>query len=244
MAYISPSISASGTTFAQFQAGGASRHLENLIAANLNGTQAPSSAPTVSVSGAGGLLAAGTYYLRITETNGLGETTASPESAQFTVTAGQIPTVTFPTLQAGNTARNVYLTPTGGASGSETLYADGIAAGTYSLSAVAPSNSFAVAPPTTNTTGLTNSKLQLLRYAKTGQFEKVWRFLHQVISVFNQGEPATFQDIVLKLRDAHFTFVLMNQLCAEAGALIDANPGHFTTTSTGIGGIKTQRTWP
>ena len=39
MAYISPSITASGTTFAQFQSGGASRHMENLIAANLNGAR-------------------------------------------------------------------------------------------------------------------------------------------------------------------------------------------------------------
>jgi hypothetical protein len=244
MAYISPSITASGTTFAQFQAGGASKHLENLIAANLNGNQAPSAAPTVAVSGTGGLLAAGTYYLRATETNGIGETTASPESAQFTVTAGQVPTVTFPTLQAGNTARNVYLTPAGGASGSETLYAEGITAGTYGLSVVAPSNSFAIAPPATNTTGLTTTKLQLIRYAKTGQFQKVWNFLHQVVAVFNQGEPATYQDIVMKLHDVHSTFVLMAQLCAEAGALIDANPGHFARISTGIGGAKTQRTWP
>ncbi len=244
MAYISPSITASGTTFAQLQAGGASKHLENLIAANLNGTQAPSAAPTVSVSGTGGLLAAGSYYLKITETNGIGETTASPESAQFNVTAGQIPTVTFPTLQVGNIARNVYLTPAGGASGSEVLYADGITAGTYGLSAVAPSSSFAVAPPKTNSTVLANSKLQLLRYAKTNQFQKVWDFLRQVISIFNQGEPATYQEVVVKLRDAHTTFALMAQLCAEAGALIDANPGHYTNVSTGIGRTKTQRTWP
>ena len=160
------------------------------------------------------------------------------------MTAGQIPTVTFPTLQTGNTARNVYLTPAGGASGSEVLYAEGITAGTYSLSAVAPSNSFAVAPTTTNTTGLTNSKLQLLRYAKTGQFQKVWTFLHQVISVFNQGEPASYQDIVMKLRDAHATFALLAQLCAEAGALIDANPGHLAMSSTGSSGTRTRRTWP
>jgi hypothetical protein len=244
MAYISPSINASGTTFAQFQSGGASKHLENLIAANLNGTQAPLAAPMVSVSGTGGLLAAGSYYLKITETNGIGETTASPESAQFNVTAGQIPTVTFATLQVGNTARNVYLTSAGGASGSEVLYAEGIAAGPYSLSAVAPSSSLAVAPRTTNSTVLTNSKLQLLRYAKTNQFQKVWNYLHQVISIFNQGEPATYQDIAIKLRDAHTTFALMAQLCAEAGALIDANPGRFTTVSTGIGRTKTRRTWP
>jgi hypothetical protein len=30
--------------------------------------------------------------------------------------------VTFPALQSGNIARNIYLTPPGGASGSESLY--------------------------------------------------------------------------------------------------------------------------
>jgi hypothetical protein len=244
MAYISPSITASGTTFAQFQGGGATRHLENLLAANLNGTQAPSSAPTISVSGSGGLLAAGTYHLIITETNGLGETTASPESAQFSVTAGQVPTVTFPTLQPGNLARNVYLTPAGGASGSEVLYASGITASTYGLSFAAPSNSYAVAPPATNTTGLTSSKIQLLRFARTGQFQKVWDFLHELLSVFNQGDPASFQSVVMKLRDVHTVFAMMSQLCAEGGALIDANPGHFANVRTGIGGTKTERMWP
>jgi hypothetical protein len=244
MAYISPSITPSGTTFAQFQTGGASRQLETLIAANLNGTASPSSAPTVSVSGSGGLLVAGTYYLKITETNGIGETTASPESPPFTVTAGQVPIVTFPALQAGNTARNVYLTPAGGASGKEVLYATGIAASTYNLSYEAPSNSYAVAPPTTNTTILTSTKLQLLRCLKTGQFQKAWDFLHQILTVYNQGDPASYRDITTKLHDAHTVFALLNQLCSEAGTLIDANPGHIASVSTGIGGMKSQRTWP
>jgi hypothetical protein len=244
MAYISPSITASGTTFAQFQAGGASRHLENLITANLNGTPAPTSAPTVAVAGSGGLLAAGTYRLVLTETNGLGETTASPESAPFNVAAGQIPTVTFPALQAGNSARNIYLTPAGGASGSEVLYADGIATATYNLSFVALSNSYAAPPPTTNTTGLTNTKLQFLRYAKTGQLQKVWDFLHELLSTFNQGEPVSYQNLMAKLRDIHTVFAIMSQLCSEEGALIDANPGHFVNVTTGIGGTKTLRTWP
>jgi hypothetical protein len=246
MAYISPSITPSGTTFAQFHAGGASGHLEYLIAANLNGTQSPSVsiAPTVSVSGSGGSLALGTYHLVFTETNGLGETTASGESSPFTVAAGQVPTVTFPSLQSGNLARNVYLTPANGASGSELLYADGIVTGTYSLSAAAPTNTFAVAPPMVNTTGLTTTKLQFLRYAKSGNLQRAWDFLHQQVTTFNRGDPANFQSVVTKFRDAHTVFALLAQLCSEAGALIDANPGHFSNVPTGIGGTKTQRSWP
>ena len=186
MAYISPSIAPSGTTFAQFQAGGASGQLERLIAANLSGTAAPS-APTLSSDGrrhSGGNLAAGTYYVKVTETNGIGETTASAE-ASVTIAAGNIPQVTFAALQTGNTARNVYV---GTASGGEVLYASGITAGTYNLSAAIPTNSYAVPVPTVNTTGLIstnastgvvgNQKIAGLRAARRGVFRAsgtTWR---------------------------------------------------------------------
>src|SRR5947209_6026650 len=118
MGYTSPNVIASGTTFAQFQAGGVSGHLERLIAAQA-ATLAPTAAPTATGGGSiGGLLAAGTYYLVFTESNGFGETTKSPESAQLTVGATNIPRVTFPSLKTGNLARRLYLGarngPTGG----------------------------------------------------------------------------------------------------------------------------------
>ena len=84
-----------------------------------------------------GPLAVGTYYVKVTESNGLGETTPSIE-ASVTIASGNIPQVTFAALQAGNSARNVYV---GTASGAEVLYASGITAGTYSTllnEAVAP----------------------------------------------------------------------------------------------------------
>ena len=252
MAYTSPSIAPSGTTFAQFQAGGASSILERLIAANFPGTAAPG-APTISPTGGGttgGNLAAGTYYVKVTESNGVGETTASPE-VSVTVAAGDIPQVTFAALQAGNTARNMYV---GTASGAEVLYASGITAGTYNLSASIPANSYAVPVPTVNTTGLTstnattgvtaNQKLAALRAVEKGRLQNVWDNLTQLISQFNQGEPVSFSNVVTKLRDAHTVFAALTELCAEMGALIDANPGHFTNVSTGIGGQKTVRHWP
>jgi hypothetical protein len=252
MAYTSPSIAPSGTTFAQFQAGGVSGQLERLIAANFNGTAAPG-APTLSPTGggtSGGNLAAGTYYIKVTETNGIGETTASPE-VSVTIAAGNIPQVTFAALQAGNTARNVYL---GTASGAEVLYAGGVTAGTLNLSAVIPTNSYAVPVPTVNTTGLTstsgsggavgNQKLAGLRACERGRLQAVWANLGWLISQFNRGEPVAFSDALTKLRDAHTVFALLTQLCAEMGTLIDANPGHFTKVSTGIGGQRTVRQWP
>jgi hypothetical protein len=252
MAYISPSIDPSGTTFAQFQAGGVSGQLERLIAANFSGNAAPA-APTLSATGGGttgGNLAAGTYFVKVTETNGIGETIASPE-ASVTIAAGNIPQVTFAALQAGNSARNLYVGP---ASGAEVLYASGVTAGTLNLSAAIPTNSYAVPAPTVNTTGLTsmnastgvvgNQKIAALRASERGRLQAVWANLASLISQFNRGEPVSFMDMVMKLRDAHTVFALLAQLCAEMGALIDANPGHFTKVTTGIGGQKTVRQWP
>ena len=56
-------VVASGTTFAQFQAGGASGHLELLIAAQ-GATLAPTVAATLAETGSGGTLPAATYYCR------------------------------------------------------------------------------------------------------------------------------------------------------------------------------------
>jgi len=252
MAYTSPSIAPSGTTFAQFQAGGTSGILERLISANFSGMASPG-APTVTPTGggtAGGTLAAGTYYVMVTETNGIGETTASPEIS-LAITAGNIPQVSFAAMQAGNTARNVYV---GTASGAEVLYASGVTAGTYNLSASIPTNSHAVPAPTVNTTGLTstnastgvvaNQKLAALRAVEKGRLQDVWNNLTQLIGQFNRGEPVSFSNVVTKLRDAHTVFAALAELCAEMGALIDGNPGHFTNVPTGIGGQQTVRQWP
>jgi hypothetical protein len=252
MAYTSPNITPSGTTFALFQAGGATGILERLIAANLFGTTAPG-APTVSATGGGstgGNLAAGTYYIKVTEINGIGETTASPE-VSVAIAAGNIPQVTFAALHAGNTARNVYV---GSASGAEVLYATGVTAGTFNLSAAISTSSYAVPVPMVNTTGLTstnaasgevaNQKLAALRACEKGRLQGVWDNLAGMLSQFNRGEPVLFNSVVTKLRDAHTVFAVLAQVCAEAGNLVDANPGRFTNATTGIGGQKTVRKWP
>jgi hypothetical protein len=256
MAYASPSITASGTTFAQFQAGGVSGHLELLIAAQA-ATLAPTVAHTWTATGggaSGGSLAAGTYYSVVTETNGIGETTKGPESAQITVNATNIPRITFQTLKTGNTARNVYIGAAGGSTGGPyTLYAEGITASTYDLSAAAPANSFAVAPPTSNTTGLTytdansighNEVLDFLRKQEKGERGKIYGYLHDLIAEFNAGEPISYMGVMVKLRHAHTAFAMLATLCAEMGVLIDANPGTLGTASTPIGGRKMTRTWP
>lgn len=242
MSYTSPSVIASGITFAQLQAGGPSGHLNKLITANTANTSAPSAAPTLAASGSLATLPAATYFVQVTETNGIGETTPSPVSSGQVVTFGQNLVVTPPALQSGNTARYVYVGTASG--GPFTLAVTGTSTSTVTISAPLPSNSYAVNPPTSNTTGLTNAKLQLLKYCETGQFEKVWNFIHQVETNFNQGEPAAFNSVVTKFRDVHTAFAMMATMCAEAGALLDANPGHLTTAATPIGGRASVRVWP
>ena len=83
MSYANPNVLPSGTTFPQFQQGGASGQLERLITANAASEANPTVAATLSATAGGtvgGLLAPGVYYVNFTESNGLGETTLSAEA--------------------------------------------------------------------------------------------------------------------------------------------------------------------
>jgi hypothetical protein len=252
MAYSSPSVTASGTTFAQFQAGGLSGQLEKLITAAA-ATLAPTVAHTWTAAGggaSGGLLAAGTYYSVVTESNGFGETTAGPESTQITVAATNQPQITFQTLKSGNISRNVYISAVNSASGGPYfLYATGITTATYVLAVAAPTNSWStVKPPTVNSTGLTdtgtNKTLELLRSGERNDLQQAYRFLAEVCTQFNRGSPVAFNGTIAKLRHAHAVFAMLATACAEIGVLIDANPGTFSTVALPIGNRKTVRTWP
>jgi hypothetical protein len=114
----------------------------------------PTTAATVAVTGggsAGGLLAAGTYFVKYTWMSVSGETTGgTSESAQFTVAAGNVPRVTIPALPANATGAKIYLTAAGGASNSERLYAAGVTATTCDLPVDASPDHDVV--PATNTT--------------------------------------------------------------------------------------------
>lgn len=256
MSYVKPTLVASGTTFAQFQSGGVSGHLEKLIAAQV-ATIAPTVAATATATGggaSGGLLAAGTYYFVVTETDGFGETTIGPESAQLTVAAANIPRVTFQSLKTGNIARNLYFSALNSAAGGPyTLYASNITAGTFDCSFVQPTNSYAMKPPTINTTGLsyTDSNghgqslaLQFIRLGEKGHLQDVYVFLRGVITDFNRGDPASFNGVLTKLRHAGGAFAALAVLCAEMGTLIDANAGTLGRSVDQIGNAKTKRSWP
>jgi hypothetical protein len=248
MSYTAPTVVASGTTFAQFQAGGASGHLELLIAAQ-GATLAPTVAATLSETGSGGTLPAATYYCVVTESNGFGETTAGPASTGQAITLGQNLVCTYQSLKSGNTSRNLYIGTS--STGPFTLAASGVTASTTTISAPLPANSYAVNPPTVNTTGLTsgsspvqNKSLELLRSTKDGNLEDAYRFLAEVIRDFNRGNPSAFSSVLMKLRHAHTVFAMLATLCSEMGTLVDANAGTIGTKIDGIGNTAYKRTWP
>ena len=258
MAFTKYTVTPSGATFAQFQAGGLSGILELLVTANLAGTLAPTAAPTLAASGSGGTLAAGNYWVVQTETNGAGETTASPVSAEQAVTSGQDLVITPPALQTGNLARSYYVSSSalgGTSTGPFGLAGDGSTASTFTISAPLPANSFDVAPPTFNSTGLTfkdaagntiDETLSNIRAAKTGRLQTVYSNMAQSISEWNHGAPINSMAIAQKARHAAVATAVISEAIYEAATLIDANAGTFyPVTEGGVGTVAgVRRSWP
>jgi hypothetical protein len=258
--FTNPSLALPSLTFAQFQAAGAPGLIESFITANQGGTSNPTAAMTVTATGggsSGGLLAAGTYYLTFCECSGYGLTLATTsESGPLVVAAGDIPEVTvFPALQTGNVSRWLFLSPAGGASGSETLYATGITASTFSLSYAAPTNGFAtVVPPTVNSTPFSyfdpalnatiNTTLSYLRAAKAGRLESVWADYRQFVSDFNRGDPAPTLSVYLRLMRFSGIFALLAAVAEYSGSQVDTNPGTVRPSTVGNGISLLRRSWP
>jgi hypothetical protein len=175
----------------------------------------------------------------------------APPSANTTST--NIPTVTFSTLQTGNSARMVYCTQAGGATGSETLYARNITAATYNLSVANPTTSYSYPLPTVNTTGLTwadangvtnNKPLSMIQSVRSGNMQDSFRWGAKVLQQFLEGEPMALTAVYTKWQ--HFaTFVgALQQICTDIGVLLDANPGGLHTKATGTGQQAPYRSWP
>lgn len=251
MAYASPSITTSGLTFAQLQAGGLTSVLEGVITASKAATLAPSAAPTLAASGSGATLPAATYWVVVTETDGIGETTVSATSASQAVTLGQNLVITPSTLRTGNTARNFYVGT--GSTGPFMLAGTGSSASTFTISAPLPSNSYAVTPPTVNSTGYTyvdaagvtiNGPLQFARAAEKGNLQTVYQDVAWTIDTFLRGDPMSFPAVISKLRRAQTAIASINQALTDIGTLIDANAGTLKPATTGIGNSTVARTWP
>lgn len=89
--------------------------------------------PTVTIIASGGSLPAGNYLAKIAAKGATGSSTASTNTATIAISAGQVPRITLPALPAGAAVWDVYLTNTGGATGTERRYAFDLPAGTFDL---------------------------------------------------------------------------------------------------------------
>jgi hypothetical protein len=251
MAYLNPNLSASGASFAQLQAGGLSAIIEKVITVNYAAELNPTAAPTLSQTGSGGTLPAATYWCVQTETNGYGETLGTSASASQAITLGQKLVITPAALQTGNVGRNYYLGTT--STGPFTLVATGQTAAATTISATLPSNSYAVNPPTINSTAFSftdgngntmNFGYSNVRAGERGNLQNVYNNVAAAIDAFLHGDPVSFPSVIAKLRHGHLAFAAIAQALADIGGLVDANAGTIKPTATGIGNTQPQRTWP
>ncbi len=240
--FIAPTIQPSGTTWAQFKTGGVGILLTNLAAANPP-KASPGTQAAVAVSGTTGQLPAGTYYCQYSFVDPFGETLAGGESAQFTVAAGQVPTVTLPALPGGVQSINLYLTGPNGAAGTETLYATGITTTTFACSYPLPPDQPSESLPESNSTGWPSSANLLATQANTelmleSQIEK----LSQILSGAPIQRRAVFRDLIRPLG----VTAAWRQVWTEAATLIWANLASATAgyTITPIGQPQYKWTLP
>lgn len=242
MSFVAATPVASGTTFAQLQAAGLDAHIANLIAAN-PAIANPSTQATVAVTGggsSGGLLAAGAYFVSYTWANGFGESLAGGESATFTVAAGNKPRVTIPALPTGADSANIYLTPVGGASGTEVLYLTGVTSTTADLLLAALAGTGST--PATNTTALANHPF--INAGIHGRFQEPYDALRQDVDNFIRGDGMSLGFIKSRIARTAAVFAAISTIANEIGVLVDANPGTLTTVQTPIGLPNPKRTFP
>jgi hypothetical protein len=241
LSFIAPTVRASTGTFSQLQAGGLAGHVDRLIAAQ-TALANPTTQATASATGGGstgGFFAAGTHYISYTFVNGFGETTAgTSESAQLTVSAGNIPRITLPSLPTGATSINLYATAASGATGSEVLYAQGITTTTYDMAIASPVST--VTPPTANTTAISQAQANLLKRFRGAGVQAVMREYATKLDNWLRGDPITEAQAQAQVALYAGVFSMLRTLANEVGVLVHANPGTLANTTSG----NTRRTFP
>jgi hypothetical protein len=243
--YVTPALIASGASFAQLQSGGLTEIITLLIAANVAQSN-PTTAVTATATGGGatgGLLTAGAYRGAYTFCDGAGETLMGGEIASpITIAATNIPRFTFPALPTGAASINFYLSPVGGAAGTEVLYATGITGTTFDASFAAGLDP--VAPPKTNTTGAAG-KANYINAGRGGPtfISQLWQRLSKLVSSFLHGDPVDLNEQRKLIGHLDYTFAIWKQATKEIQTLIAANPGSLHNTPTNVQN-KVVRTFP
>jgi hypothetical protein len=239
--YVAPSIQPSGTTFAQFQAGGFSLLIDNLIAAN-GPIADPTTAATVSVGGTGGQLSAGTYQVAYTFRDSFGETDPGGQSGAFTVAAGQVATVTLPALPPNADEIWLYVSPVNTPTGPLSLYATGITATTYAMTTAVGSDPLA-SPPSANTTGAGTVAYKIRGY-RSNSYDRIFEGYSDFVSGWLSGQPLARRDARILAQQWAAVFAVWDQAGREAAALMLLNPGTLGYQYPAVGTAAPIRTWP
>ncbi|MBU6430189.1 MAG: hypothetical protein KGR26_14330, partial [Cyanobacteria bacterium REEB65] len=233
--FVAPTIQSSGTTWAQFKAGGIQAIINNLASTNTAKAN-PTTTATVAITTATGGLAAGTYYCQYSFVDPFGETQAGGESLQFTLTGTtQLATVTLPALPTGVQSINLYLTNANGAAGTETLYATGITTTTFACSYALPADQPTESLPTANTTGWPPSADVLILQGAT---ELVLESLLEQWSSTLSGQPKQRRDVYRQAIASLGIASAWEQAYKEAATLLWTNwpsaTAGFATSAIGM----------
>jgi hypothetical protein len=91
---------------------------------------------------------------------------------------------------------------------------------------------------------VTTSQLSMLRAAKQGNLQPVYKNLATLVEEWNAGRGVPSAVTAAKLSDLQMVFMALSQLCGEAGVLMDANPGTLGMKPSPLNAAQAWRTWP
>lgn len=91
---------------------------------------------------------------------------------------------------------------------------------------------------------VTTSQLSMLRAAKQGNLQPVYKNLATLAEEWNAGRPVPAAVTEAKVADLQMVFMALSQLIGEAGVLMDANPGTLGFKPTPLNAALPVRTWP
>lgn len=239
---VATAITASGTTWSQLKTG-SERIVLDKIATNNAAKADPTTQCTISETGGGttgGLLEAGTCYVTYSFVDPYGETLAGGRSAQLTVVTAHKPRVTLPSLPTGVQSINLYVTPVGGAAGTEVLYATGITTTTFDMLYARLAD--AGNPPAANTTGADGH--HALLYSLLDNNGSVFqRQFSELVSNYLRGDPVDRGEFLRRLARLEGVARSWLTMIAETRTLAVANPGTLAWASGGGLNGKTVRTF-
>ncbi len=232
---VAVAVPATSLNWAALKNGGLKAGLDAIVAANATKANPTTTATVVNNGGggSGGSLPAGTYYVSYSFVDAFGETLIGGRSASFTTTGTMIPRVTLPSLPSNVNQINLYCTPTGGAAGTEYLYATGIAATTFDMSYALPTDPGATQPQA-NTTGITAHTYQVLQSLAGLNADYAQNSLSGSLTAYLSGAPIERREFFRQMNWREGVTKAWNALEREISVLIVANQGTLGTVSGSV----------